>query len=491
MTQKTKQAQKKEKADSYRGWRLRLINPPGENRRPLWQADNGNRNDRKRFSSVERKAVLDSVDRWIEEREKHGTEHSLDADVREAALRAVRVSGGRATLDEIVKYWAERHPTDGNKVGLGEMVDQFITARKKQGNRPATIREIRQKLTAFKNAVGPETAVAGIWEDDIERFMAGTGGGDVSRRAWKKVLVSFFRWCAEKPREAIKSNPAVSIVVPEAKGKKVPPTWAARDVESFMRIVEREEPEYAAAFAVLWFAGIRPTELVGQYDLEHEKVKEAKTKLKQARTNYGAERLRLGLGQGRGGNARKKAEAQARLDASPEAAELKKAQEHLAKMQEKHGGGVMPHLQWSDICFDPKDKFITIRKDYSKVGEQRHVEILPNLEIWLRKYRRIGGALVPNPIAFRRARARILEKMERVEWKADICRHCFASYFYKAYHDRDRLADMMGHTAMSKQIEKHYKNPCVKNADAEKYWKIVPEGETMPGTVKRKARKGA
>ena len=491
VSQNAKQKRPKQKPESYRGWRLRLINPPGENRRPLWQADNGNRNDRKRFSGVERKAVLDSVDRWIEEREKHGTEHSLDADVREAALRAVRVSGGRATLDEIVKFWAERHPMDGNKIGLGDMVDRFMAEREAQGNRPATIREIRQKLTAFRDAIGPDTAIAGVWEDDIARFMAVRGGGVVSRRAWKKVLTMFFRWCMEKPREAIKSNPALSIVVPKSI-KKQPATWAARDVASFMRIAEREAPDMVAGFAVLWFAGVRPTELVGQYGLEHEKVKEAKTKLEQARTNYGAERMRLGLGQGRGGNVRKKAEAQARLDASPEAAALAKAREHLARMQEKHGGGILPGLQWADINLDDDDeRFISIRAEYSKVQEPRHVEILPNLETWLRKYRKVGGPLVSNPMAFRRARARILKKIESATWKADVCRHSFASYFYKATGDRDRLASMLGHSAMSRQIERHYKDATVGKADAVKYWQIVPDGETMPGTEKRTARKGA
>ena len=491
MTQKTKQAQKKEKADSYRGWRLRLINPPGENRRPLWQADNCDRSDRKRFSGVDRKAVLDSVDQWMGEREKYGTAHSLDDNVREAALRAVRVSGGRATLDEIVKFWAERHPMDGNKIGLGDMVDRFMAEREAQGNRPATIREIRQKLTAFRDAIGPDTAIAGVWEDDIARFMAVRGGGVVSRRAWKKVLTMFFRWCMEKPREAIKSNPALSIVVPKSI-KKQPATWAARDVASFMRIAEREAPDMVAGFAVLWFAGVRPTELVGQYGLEHEKVKEAKTKLEQARTNYGAERMRLGLGQGRGGNVRKKAEAQARLDASPEAAALAKAREHLARMQEKHGGGILPGLQWADINLDDDDeRFISIRAEYSKVQEPRHVEILPNLETWLRKYRKVGGPLVSNPMAFRRARARILKKIESATWKADVCRHSFASYFYKATGDRDRLASMLGHSAMSRQIERHYKDATVGKADAVKYWQIVPDGETMPGTEKRTARKGA
>jgi len=292
-------------------------------------------------------------------------------------------------------------------------------------------------------------------------------------------------------RRAINSNPAQSIIVPKAT-KKPPATWAARDVESFMRIVEMEAPEYAAAFAVLWFAGLRPTELTGQYGLEHEKIKEAKDKLGQARTNYNAEKMRLGLVRGRGADTAKQANNRERLEKSREAEALKNARDHLAAMQERHGGEVMPHLKWADINLDDDDeRFISIRAEYSKVQEPRHVEIMPNLEIWLRKYRKIAGPLVANPTAFRRARKRILAKMTDAKWTADVCRHSFASYHYKAHGDRDRLAAMMGHSAMSREIEKHYKDATVSKADAVKYWQIVPKGEAMPEAENRTARKGA
>lgn len=490
-----RRARRKVHTEEYRKgnvtWKLRHI-IPGEgdkHKNPFWIADNCDSRNRKRVTGATKGEAIDKLNAYQDEIEKHGTAHSLDDDTREAVVRAKRITGGRATLDEIVRFWAERHPMDGSKITLADAVDQFMAEREALKNRPATIREIRQKLTAFKNAIGPETAIAGIWADDITRFMAGTGGGDVSRRAWKKVLVSFFRWCMD--RRAINSNPAQSIIVPKAT-KKPPATWAARDVESFMRIVEMEAPEYAAAFAVLWFAGLRPTELTGQYGLEHEKIKEAKDKLGQARTNYNAEKMRLGLVRGRGADTTKQANNRARLEASKEAEALKKAREHLTKMQERHGGEVMPHLKWADINLDDDDeRFISIRAEYSKVQEPRHVEIMPNLEIWLRKYRKIAGPLVANPTAFRRARKRILEKMTDAKWTADVCRHSFASYHYKAHGDRDRLAAMMGHSAMSREIEKHYKDATVSKADAVKYWQIVPKGEAMPEAEKRTARKGA
>lgn len=465
---------------------------PGEGSRhktPYWMADNCDRRNRKRITGATRAAAVVAVDTYIEELETHGTAHRLDDDTRAAAVRAIKVSGGRATLDEMVKFWAERHPTDGSKIGLGEMVRRFLQERERLGNRPETIRELRWKLAAFVEVVGDGTPIAGIWEADIERFITGRQGQASTIRAWKKSLRSFFKYCQEE--KAIKTNPAAGVRVPKAI-RKPPATWAARDVQSFMRIAEAEAPDMVAGFAVLWWAGLRPAELSGQYGLEATPIREAKKELAQIRTNYEAERMRLGLGKGRGGDARKKAAQQARLDASPEAEALATARAHLAKMQMKHGGVAMPGLQWADICLDdPEEKFISVRAESSKVQEPRHVEILPNLEAWLRKYRKIGGPLVSNPTAFRRARGRVVKAMKGARWSPDVCRHSFASYFYKAHGDRDRLAAMMGHSAMSREIEKHYKDATVGRADAVKFWQIVPDGETLARTEKRKARKGA
>jgi len=192
-----RRARRKIHTEEYRKgnvtWKLRHI-IPGEgdkHKNPFWIADNCDSRNRKRITGATKGEAIDNLNAYQDEIEKHGTAHSLDDDAREAVLRAKRITGGRATLDEIVRFWAERHPMDGNKITLADAVDQFMAEREALKNRPATIREIRQKLTAFKNAIGPETAIAGIWADDITRFMAGTGGGDVSRRAWKKVLVSF------------------------------------------------------------------------------------------------------------------------------------------------------------------------------------------------------------------------------------------------------------------------------------------------------------
>ena len=256
-----------------------------------------------------------------------------------------------------------------------------------------------------------------------------------------------------------------------------------------MRIAETQCPDMVAGFALLWWAGLRPAEMCGQYGLQDARITEAKDKLKQARTNFEAERMRLGMGKGRGGNVRQ-------LGATPEAQALKEARKELAAVMRKHGGEVMPGLQWADICLDdPVEKFISVRAEYSKVQEPRHVEILPNLETWLCKYRKVGGPVVSNPTAFRRARDKVVEAMQGktpgARWSPDVCRHTFASYHYKAHGDRDRLAAALGHTAQSREIEKHYKDATVSRTDAERFWQIVPDSEKAIEADKHTVQKEA
>lgn len=485
-TDRSARSRRKYRTDEYKGWKLRYIVPkPGDRHTtPYWLADNCDKKDRKRLAADTRADVAKRVDDEIAEQEKHGKAHAIDDDQRAAVKRAETVANGRATLDEIVAFWAERHPMDGNKIGLGVMVTRFLNKREELGDRPETIRELRWKLAAFKDALGEKTPIAGIWEADVERFIAGRKGQATTIRAWKKILRGFFSFCQKSGAISKKVNPAATVEVPKAPPRKKPPTWTAGNVESFMRIAEAQCPEMVAGFAILWWAGLRPAELCGQYGLRDPLIKAALDKVKQARTNFLAERLRLGMGKGRGGNMRA-------LAATAEGKAWKEARKDLAKLLANTEA--MPGLQWADICLDdPEEKFISVRAEYSKVQEPRHVEILPNLETWLRKYRKVAGPLVSNPTAFRRARDKVIEAMKGARWSPDVCRHSFASYFYKLHGDRDRLAAMMGHSAMSREIEKHYKDATVSRADAEKYWQIVPDSEKVTvETETRTARKGA
>ena len=459
------------KAERYMGWTIRKLKIM-DSGRIFWQTDNNRRESRERIGW----ATIDEAKAHIQAKVVEVKNEGIGA---YALTQAQKIEAKRVfdqygdKLAEVLKFWDERHPADGDKKPLGEMVAGFLKERERLGNRPETIRELRSKLAAFKLEIGEQRPIGWIVADEVVAFVDGRNGGTASRRAWKKVLGAFFGYCEEQ--KAIKDNPARTIKIP-TQIKKPPVIWLPGEVEAALRIAEREEPRIAAGLAILFFAGLRPTELSGGYALEDDRVKAAKEALKEVRESYNDEKNRLGLVRGRGADTELQSKGRKRLNAE-HGLQLMEARNALAKARKQYGRKRLPGLDWRDIRLDDEDEqFISIRAETSKTLTPRHVDILPNLAAWLQKYRKISGPVVENPTAFKRARERVLKKLKKDRWAQDVARHSFASYHYKKYGNRDKLAEMLGHTAQSKEIERHYKSATVAKSDAKKYWDIVPKG---------------
>ena len=478
------------KSERYKGWSIRKCKIM-DTGKIFWQTDNNLTGARERIGWPTIDDARTHIKQQAEAQKNEGLgAYALTQTQKIEAKKVFDQYGDK--LAEVLKFWEDRHPADGDKKPLGEMIDAFLKERQKLGQRPETIRELRSKLKAFKLEIGEERPIGWIMDDEVLAFVNGRDGGTSSRRAWKKVLGAFFGYC-EEDCHAIKGNPARTIKIPK-QIRKPPVVWTPSEVESTLRIAEREEPQVAAGLAILFFAGVRPSELTGGYGLEDARVKAAKDELAEARKVYKAEKKRLGLVRRRGADTALQAKRRKWLEASEPAVKMRDAVKKLAEARKRHRQKQIPGLDWRDIRLDDADeKFISIRAETSKTQQQRHVDILPNLESWLQKYRKISGPVVDNPTAFRRARERILKKLEKARWTQDVARHSFASYHFKHFANRDKLAEMLGHTDQSKQIERHYKNATVAKADAEAYWKIMPEGETLPasGPAPQMATKGA
>ena len=464
---------RKNKTESYKGWTIRYIVPPSgaRNVTPYWQTDNGKEGkERERKSWASKTKAQLHIDTEVSESENFGRTFAIDSNLRIDALKAFKDLNGRISLTDLAKYWVERNPPDGKTIVVSKMVDTFLATRIDEGNRPETIRELRRKLATFTEVIGAETSLAGIGEGEVAEFIKSRPGGASSRRSWKKVLNSFFNYCQDQ--KAVITNP-VRIKLPKSE-KKTPSFWDVAEVKSALQTAMSDEPEIVAGLAVLFFAGLRPTELVGQYGLEDPAVTKAKKESMEAQADYDEEKARLGLNRGRGADTVAQKAARAVLAASEQYAKLVAAQAALRTAQKRSGGHLLPGLQWADVHME--ENFIRVRAETSKVGEGRLVEITPNLTAWLAKFRKDGGAVVSNPMAFRRARERIRAAMGKDQWPADVTRHCFATYHFAAFQNREKLAAQMGHSTSSRQIELHYKGLATKQ-EADKYWAITPDRE--------------
>lgn len=124
-------------------------------------------------------------------------------------------------------------------------------------------------------------------------------------------------------------------------------------------------------------------------------------------------------------------------------------------------------VRWSHVDLSEGD--IDIPDDVSKtVGRLAPME--DNLIAWLRAYR--DGDLYPIPKFEDRFRAVISEA--GIDWKQDIMRHSYCSYYVAKFRDLGKLAYNIGHVGTLSVLRKHYENRRVKPKMASQYWDISP-----------------
>jgi integrase len=134
--------------------------------------------------------------------------------------------------------------------------------------------------------------------------------------------------------------------------------------------------------------------------------------------------------------------------------------------------GIRPYellrLQWDDV--DLVEGHVLIRSEVAKNHRRRIVDIAPNLGAWLRLCKASGPVTDQRNL---RARLRATRAMAGIDdWKQDVMRHSFASYWLAKHGDINKLTLMMGH-ATTAMLWKHY-HKAAKKDDAEKYSRIAP-----------------
>jgi integrase len=131
----------------------------------------------------------------------------------------------------------------------------------------------------------------------------------------------------------------------------------------------------------------------------------------------------------------------------------------------------LERLEWKDI--DLKQGHIIVGADKAKTASRRIVPIVENLAAWLsltpeaeRK-----GAIWPHGRDWFHKCQLATAKAAGVKWKANGCRHSFASYSFALCADAGRVAGYCGNSA--KVIHRHYRQLCTP-ADAQKFFSIKP-----------------
>jgi integrase len=132
-------------------------------------------------------------------------------------------------------------------------------------------------------------------------------------------------------------------------------------------------------------------------------------------------------------------------------------------------------MRWSDI--DIASKGVTIRPEVSKTRKRRFPELSDNAVQWLEAYRNAGGRM-EGPIAHLGEDALFAHRQKNrtaagvTHWPNSAMRHSFCSYWLAKHKDVNRLVLLSGHDSPDTMWENYHRG--VTEAEAEKYWSIVP-----------------
>ena len=466
---------------NYRGWKIRPQDSGS------WQIDNTTFSNRIRIKCPSLEAAKLEIDRQITKKENYGRQGDILPDhVKVEAAKALDEVGGKVSLTDLVKFYKQHHPDAGTAATLRQMADKWIEVMVRNKRRPATIKAAIHKSNALCEKFGDDKPVCEITRQQLLEFIANRPGCEQTKISWRVVLHTFFQFCLGDD-EAIPPIPQVIEVNPLARKRqkrrnktggdsKTPAIWTPDQVQTFLWKCEEVKPKSCAAFAILFFAGLRPTELGGQYGVESESVRKALDELAPftAALDKAIEAKRKAIGTPAWAEMerRRLAAYSARI---PYAENLRKARMEAArKTQGKHD---MDRLRWEDIDLQAR----TIHVRISKIHYERFVEISDNLLAWLLKYRKPTGFVAPSPAAFRIHRKAVLKAIEKNNWTPDVARHSFASYYLAQTDNINKTQMQMGHVGDAAVLFNHYRKNVSKDAAA-KYWGIMPKNYAADGT---------
>ena len=152
------------------------------------------------------------------------------------------------------------HP-DGGKKTVAEAIEEFILSRTDKGCRPVTVKGYRDKLDLFKREM-PDRQMAQVTLAILEKWFQSHNYGMESRKSYLRTIRAFFQW-AQNHRYVV-GNPARSIDMPKVDKKRVI-FLSVTDAERLLASTQNARPELVPYVALGLFAGLRPSEIHGEF----------------------------------------------------------------------------------------------------------------------------------------------------------------------------------------------------------------------------------
>ena len=183
-----------------------------------------------------------------------------DSDLLDAA-NALGILQRRVALETAAKFYMQHNHPDGGKKTVAEAIDEFILSRKDKGCRPVTVKGYADKLSLFKRDM-PDRQMVQVTLAVLEKWFQKHNYGMETRKSYLRTIRAFFQW-AQNHRYVV-GNPARSIDMPKVDKKRVV-FLSVSDAERLLFATERERPDLVPYVALSLFAGLRPSEIHGEF----------------------------------------------------------------------------------------------------------------------------------------------------------------------------------------------------------------------------------
>ncbi|MBL9114848.1 MAG: phage integrase N-terminal SAM-like domain-containing protein [Verrucomicrobiaceae bacterium] len=254
---------------------------------------------RRKFKNEEeaRSFATANVERIANRKElKKAISTDLEAEQIAQAENAFRRLRGRYSLDEVVEYFLRHFKAPETEIMLTEARRKFLDGKEREGLRERSIYQLERTLAQFAEFMertmassesGPrECMVHEISTGDIETFLGSLKSKDGIHRAkfstwngYRADLSSFFAWCSDKKRRWCSENPVTNTTRYAHKlvhqQRPEPDVLTPEQAEALLAYATTfKGGAYVRYFALLLFAGLRPTEALklARHEKRHELI---------------------------------------------------------------------------------------------------------------------------------------------------------------------------------------------------------------------------
>lgn len=242
---------------------------------------------RKKFKDAEEAKTFATanVERVANDKElRNAVSTDLDREQIAQAESAFRRLKGRYSLDEVIDYFLRHFKAPDKEITLTAARKKFLDFKENEGRRERSIYQLDCTLKSFAGfihnrmkettGVERECLVHEISSGDVEAYLddqrnkKGTGRAKYSTwNGYRSNLSSFFRWCSDKKRLWCSENPVTNTTRFEQRLLKEqrpePEILDPEQAEALLADVATfKGGAYAKFYALLLFAGLRPTEAV-------------------------------------------------------------------------------------------------------------------------------------------------------------------------------------------------------------------------------------